>query len=500
MVRLKTNKIVGIIFLMGFFLYSCKTKNSNSESKSNDLAISTLDIKKKPNVIFILADDLGYGDLSIFGQQKLNTPNIDKLAAEGMVFTNHYSGNTVCSPSRATLMTGQDPGHVYCRSNVDGEQVALDPKMTSLPRLFKNAGYATGAYGKWGLGDTFETGAQNPLSHGFDEFYGTRTQLSAHTYFTNRLVHNGKEVEVDKNAYLNDLIMDYTLQFIKKNASEDKPFFCYIPTPIPHAAMHAPKEIHDKWRKKFPEFDTIIGTYGAGDDEICPDVINPIAGFAAMMEVLDTEVGKIVATVKELGIDENTIIVFTSDNGSHLEGGHDPEFWNSNGPFRGHKRDLYEGGIRTPFIVRWPNKIKSAKSSDHISAFWDILPTMAEIIGQPIPEHVNGISMLPSLVTTKQVQKNHEFLFFEYSKNNQDIIVQALRMGEWKAVRNGREIIKKNKNTSFKDWPIELYNLSIDIGEANNVANKFPEIVKKAKKIMNEERIDMNIILENRKQ
>ena len=256
------------------------------------LIVSCKQVKEEfPNVIYILADDLGYGDLSCYGQKKLSTPNIDNIAREGIRFTNHYSGNTVCSPSRAVLMTGQHPGHVHCRGNMGTEGLgALDSTMITLPRLFKNAGYATGAYGKWGLGITCNPGNKNPLTHGFDHFTGWKSQMIAHTYYPSSIVRDGKETPLDSGTYIHDLIMDDAFDFIKSSVKNDKPFFCYIPTAIPHAAMHAPKHLHDKWRKQLPQFEEKIGRYGAGPGELCPPVINPIAGFAAMMEHLDNQV------------------------------------------------------------------------------------------------------------------------------------------------------------------------------------------------------------------
>ena len=217
----------------------------------------------KPNVIYILADDLGYGDLSIYGQKKLKTPNIDRIGTEGLKFTDHYSGNTVCSPSRAVLMTGLHSGHCFIRGNIPKEEIELDSEWTVLPEIFKAAGYATGAYGKWGLGHTNIPGNKDPLTHGFDEFVGWKSQGIAHTYYPSTYVHNGKEVPIKKGTYVHDIIMNKAFDFIKKNAKEKKPFFCYIPTAVPHAAMHAPKHLHEKWRKVFPQFDNKIGKYGA---------------------------------------------------------------------------------------------------------------------------------------------------------------------------------------------------------------------------------------------
>ena len=431
-----------------------------------------------PNVIYILADDLGMGDLTCYGQKKLKTPNIDRLADEGMRFTDHYSGNTVCSPSRAVLMTGQHPGKVHCRGNGDEDSFALDPSMTTLPRLFKNAGYATGAFGKWGLGTTSNDGPSNPLTHGFDHYSGWKSQRIAHTYYPTSIVRDGKEVPLDKGTFVHDMIMSDASNFIKSSVETKKPFFCYIPTAVPHAAMHAPKELHEKWRKVYPKFDKKTGTYGAGPGEDTPDVKNPIAGFAAMMENLDNQIGGILDMLVELGIDENTIVFFASDNGAHHEGGHDPEFWDSNGPLRGIKRDLYEGGIRTPFLVRWPGRIKEGSVNSHLSAFHDVLPTMAEITGQPAPDQSDGVSMLPTLLG-KSDQPKHDFLYFEFRRGNvRNYSTRALRMGNWKAVQ------RSEKNQGKKFIPIELYNLKKDLGEENNIASKNPELVQQMEKLM----------------
>ncbi|MFC7336841.1 arylsulfatase [Haloferula chungangensis] len=431
-----------------------------------------------PNVIYILADDLGMGDLGCYGQKKLKTPNIDRIAAEGMRFTDHYSGNTVCSPSRAVLMTGQHPGKVHCRGNGEENRFALDPEMTTLPRLFKNAGYATGAYGKWGLGITSDEGKPNPLTHGFDHYTGWKSQMIAHTYYPTSIVRDGKEEPLEEGTYIHDLIMEDAAAFIKTNAESKTPFFCYIPTAVPHAAMHAPKELHEKWRKVYPQFDDKIGKYGAGPGENTPDVINPIAGFAAMMENLDNQIGGILDMLVELGIDDNTIVLFASDNGAHHEGGHDPKFWDSNGPLRGIKRDLYEGGIRTPFLVRWPNKVQSGSVNDHLSAFQDVLPTMAEITGQPVPTQNDGISMLPTLLG-KPDQKKHDVIYFEFQQGSSKTYTsRSIRMGDWKAVQRS----EKNRGKVF--LPIELYNLKNDLGEKNNLAAENPELVQQLEKLM----------------
>jgi arylsulfatase A-like enzyme len=430
----------------------------------------------KPNVVYILADDLGLGDLGCYGQKKLQTPNIDRLASEGMLFTDHYSGNTVCSPSRAVLMTGQHPGRVHCRGNGDENGFALDPEMTTLPRVFKNAGYTTGAYGKWGLGHPHLEGPPNPMTHGFDHFTGWKSQAIAHTYYPTSIVRDGKEIPLEEGTFVHDIIMEDAFTFIKESVNEKKPFFCYIPTAVPHAAMHAPVVLHEKWRKEFPQFDKKIGKYGAGKGESTPDVINPIAGFAAMMENFDNQVGELLDLLKELGVDENTLVLFASDNGTHREGGHDPNFWDSNGPLRGIKRDLYDGGIHSPFMVRWPGTIQPGSRSAHISAFWDILPTMAALTGQPVPDQADGISFLSTLLGKPDQQKAHAYLYFEHPQTkNHD---KAVRMGKWKGVRRAWKQAPPHKT--------ELYNLEEDQGEQKDVAGEFPKIVKRIEGIMKE--------------
>lgn len=430
----------------------------------------------QPNVIYILADDLGYGDLSCYGQTKLETPNIDRLADEGLKFTNHYSGNTVCSPSRAVLMTGHHSGRCYLRANLTAEEGAeLDPELTVLPEIFKAAGYATGCFGKWGMGPTHLKTNANPLQHGIDEFYGWKSQIIAHTYYPSTLVHNGKEISVEEGTFVHDLIMDQARSFISKNAENGQPFFCYIPTAVPHAAMHAPAELHAKWRKKFPEFDGKVGKYGAGDED-CPNVKNPIAGFGAMMENLDNEVGSILQLLKTLDIDENTIVMFSSDNGAHREGGHNPKFWNSTGGLRGHKRDMHEGGIRAPLLARWPGKISPGTTSDHISSFQDILPTVAELTKQPVPVPCDGISFLPTLMNNANAdqdteQKQHDFLYWEFCKGgSQKVFSTAIRKQHWKAFH------KIGK-------PMELFDLNNDPFEETNIAKKHPDIISQMESI-----------------
>lgn len=439
---------------------------------------------RQPNVIYILADDLGYGDLSCYGQEKLKTPNIDRLAREGVKFTNHYSGNTVCSPSRAVLMTGQPTGKAYIRGNAgdahDEAICAPDPAWTTLPEIFKAAGYATGAYGKWGLGVTTEKGVQNPLNQGFDEFCGWVSQFQAHTYYPSSYVVNGEKIPLDGKTYVHDLIMEKAFEFIRRNAEAGTPFFAYIPTAIPHAAMHAPPELHEKWRKVFPQFDDVIGKYKAGSGEKCPDVVNPIAGFAAMMEHLDNQVGELLQMLEELGAADNTLIMFASDNGPHKEGGHDPKFWNSSGSLRGHKRDMHEGGIRTPMLVRWPKVIKAGSETDHISGFLDVVPTIAELLGQPVPAEAEGISFLPTL--KGESQKAHDAIYIEFHKES-GMFSQAVRMGKWKVYK------EKGKT--------ELYDLEADPFEKDNVAKQHPEVVERIESVIRQKKDDSRLRTKN---
>ena len=433
-------------------------------------SVTAAKLTSQPNVIYILADDLGYGDLSCYGQEKLTTPNIDRLAHEGMKFTSHYSGNTVCSPSRAVLMTGLHPGHCAIRGNGSEEtNVRLTLEDFVLPELFKTAGYATGAFGKWGLGITTSEGRGSPMNHGFDVFYGWKSQSIAHTYYPSSVVHNGEELPLEKDVYVHDLIMEEARKFIRQHAKAKTPFFCYIPTAVPHAAMHAPHNLHKRWRKKFPQFDGTIGKYSAGPTEVCPDVINPIAGFAAMMENLDNEIGEILGLLAKLGIDDNTLVMFASDNGAHLEGGHDPGFWNSTGGLRGHKRDMHEGGIRSPLLARWPGRIEAGSTSDHPSAFWDILPTMADLIKQPVLKKTDGISFLPTLLGNPN-QPEHDYLYWEFHKRNK-LFSQAVRVGQWKAYKEtGR--------------PLEIFDLEADPFEKTNLAGGKPLLVSRIEEIV----------------
>ena len=431
-----------------------------------------------PNIVYILADDLGYGDLSCYGQQKFSTPNIDRIAREGMLFTQHYAGCTVSAPSRSCLMTGQHSGHTPVRGNLGWKPEGnwpLKADSYTLAELLKSAGYATGAFGKWGLGYIDTEG--DPNSQGFGEFYGFNCQSLAHNYYPDHLWHNHEKITLPGNdssktgSYAPDLIHKAALAFIEKN--RNNPFFLYYPTTIPHAELFAKDEYMNRFRGKYVPEKSFAGVDEGPDFRLGPYGSQPEshAAFAAMVTELDDYVGELLAKLSELGIDKNTIVIFSSDNGPHLEGGADPDFFNSNGDLRGYKRDLYEGGIRTPMIVRWPLKVKKGSECHHISAFWDILPTFAEITGADCPDKTDGISFLPALLGKKQ--KQHEYLYWEFHEEGGKT---AVRTGNWKAVKLNIDSIPQGKT--------ELYDLSSDIGEKNNVASLYPEIVKKMETIM----------------
>ncbi|MFA5328503.1 MAG: arylsulfatase [Prolixibacteraceae bacterium] len=436
--------------------------------------------QQKPNIVYILADDLGYGDLSCYGQKKFGTPNIDNLARQGMLFTQHYAGCPVCAPSRSSLMTGLTTGHTPIRGNKSVKpegQWPLPAKSLTVAELLKQAGYVTGAFGKWGLGPVGSEG--DPNKQGFDDFYGYNCQSLAHNYYPDHLWDSQKKVVLQENSedkfgtYAPELIHERALQFIEKN--KDKSFFLYYPSTIPHAELLVPEENLKVFRGKFlPEksykgaepgssgFRT--GSYGTQNEAH--------AAFVAMVTLLDKQVGEVVAKLKELGIEKNTLIIFSSDNGPHLEGGADPDYFDSNGPLKGYKRDVYEGGIREPMIACWPGKIAASSKSDLISAFWDVLPTITEIAGVNAPQNIDGISFLPTLLGNSG-QKQHESMYWEFHEQNGR---QAVRKGDWKLVRYNVSIPEKITT--------ELYNLKTDLGEENNVAAETPKIVKELLEIM----------------
>jgi arylsulfatase A-like enzyme len=422
------------------------------------------DKSKKPNIIYILADDLGYGDLSCYGQTKFSTPNIDKLAKEGLLFSQHYSGSTVCAPSRSSLMTGQHTGYTPIRGN---KQIELPKESFTIAELLKQNGYTTGGFGKWGLGTAKNEGSA--LQQGFDTFFGYYDQGLAHHYYPDFLWDDDEKVILNENSglkkglYAPTIIHQKALSFIDKN--KDNPFFLYYPTIIPHAELFAPEEYMQKFKGKFDPEKAFKGTDEGdsykkgsyGSQEYCH------AAFVAMITLLDDQVGEIVQKVKDLGLEENTIFLFTSDNGPHKEGGAAPIYFNSNGNLKGHKRDLFEGGIRVPMIVKWKGKIKEGSKTDLISAFWDIMPTISQLLKSKASINSNGISFLPTLLGEKN-QAEHESLYWEFHELGGR---QALRKQDWK-------LIKYDVSNNGK---YQLYNLKNDLEEENDLANKYPDKV-----------------------
>lgn len=441
---------------------------------------------QKPNIVYILADDLGYGDLSCYGQTRFKTPNIDRMAREGMVFTQHYAGCSVCAPSRSSLMTGLNTGHTPIRGNKEWNpegQWPMPSETYTVAEMLKTAGYVTGGFGKWGLGYPGSAGDAN--MQGFDVFYGYNCQRMAHNYFPSHLWDNQQKVmlagnEGDKfGEYAPELIHQHALQFIEKN--KETPFFLYYPSTIPHAELLLPEKNMREFQGKFlPEKsfkgaepgdkDFRIGAYGTQ--------LEAHAAFAAMVTLLDKQVGEVLDKLKELGIDKNTIVIFSSDNGPHLEGGADPDYFDSNGPLKGYKRDLYEGGIREPMIAWCPEKIKPETKTDLISAFWDVMPTLADIASVKTPENIDGISFLPTLLG-HEGQKKHEYMYWEFHEQGGR---QAIRKENWKLVKYS--VLIPEKTTT------ELYDLSTDHGEETNVAAKHPEVVKELLNLIKTSRVE----------
>ncbi len=417
----------------------------------------------RPNIILILADDLGYGDLGCYGQKKIKTPNLDKLADEGIRFTNAYAGSTVCAPSRCVLMTGLHSGHAVIRGN---SKFALRAGDRTMGEVLKQAGYHTGLIGKWGLGEQGSEGV--PGKKGFDEFVGFLNQTHAHDYYTDHLFRfDGKtgydgEMLFEENAkgkkglYIHDLFASAAVNFVTNNKpGQDKPpFFLFLAFTIPHANNEGTR--------------TGNGMPVPSDEPYAKESWPQVQkNKAAMISRMDHHIGKLFEKLKALDIDQNTLVFFSSDNGPHKEGGIDPEFFQSSGPLRGIKRDLYEGGIRVPLLVRWPAGIKPRQVSGQLCAFWDLLPTVAEVAKAKL-EKVDGISILPTLLGESQTNQ-HAFLYWEFHERG---FQQAARMGDWKAIRPDA------------DGPLELYNLKEDLGEKQDVAGKNPAVVEKFDKYL----------------
>ncbi len=403
----------------------------------------------KPNIIFILADDAGIGDFSAYGCKYGTTPNIDRLASEGMKFTRAYSGSAVCAPSRCVLMTGQHTGHALRRANQSKiGLLSLPPDQMTVARLLHEAGYATGGFGKWGLGNPGSTGVAE--KQGFDVFFGYYDQKHAHDYYTDHLVRNSADVLYQLSGketwedYSHTRIANETLKFIEQN--KDRPFFCYAAWTPPHGDFVIPEN---------PVF---------GEKQWPEDIRN----YAAMVALVDRDVGRVLQKLRDLGIDDKTLVIFSSDNGAN------PEFiepLGSTGGLRGYKRLLYEGGMRTPFIARWPGNNQPGTTSDALTSFMDFLPTAADLCGVPAPKGIDGHSIAPALLGKGQ-QEPRESLYFEIYE---PFFQQAVCMGDWKGYRLGTKA------------PLELYDLKADPTEAKNIAAAHPDIVRKIEAIMAKE-------------
>jgi arylsulfatase A-like enzyme len=422
--------------------------------------------RRPPNIVLIQADDLGYGDLSCYGQRNFRTPNIDRMAAEGTRFTQYYSGSTVCAPSRASLMTGLHTGHAPIRGNGDHP---LRPQDVTVAELLRRAGYATAVIGKWGLGTADTTG--RPDLKGFQESFGFLDHTHAHRQYTDHLWKNGEVVKVDlEKDYVNDLFARAAVEFIERSAP--RPFFLYLAFTAPHAELRAPEEAVRPQRGKLAE----VPFSNPKADAVAthpPSRVRrtsigyrsqpePFATFAGMVTRMDEHVGQLLSKLRELGLERDTLVLFTSDNGPHKEGGANPELFDSNGPLRGIKRDLYEGGIRVPMIARWPGRVKAGATSPQVWAHWDFLPTALELAVAKLPHRIDGISMLPALLGRRQRQ--HDFLYWEFHERGFE---QAVRMGDWKAVRHA------------PDARLELYDLKTDLGEQHDLAAQKTDVVRK---------------------
>lgn len=454
-------KPIILLCVVALLFFSCSSRKQSSR-------------EIKPNIIFILADDLGYGDLGCYGQEQIQTPNLDQLANEGIRFTRHYAGSTVCAPSRCALMTGLHMGHAHIRGNA---AIPLGPDNFTVAEILKKVGYRTALIGKWGLGEAGTSGAPN--KQGFDYFFGYLNQIRAHNYYPTYLWRNQDTVILDnevvvadkgyskgigtvstnRETYSHDLFTREAVNFVQKSA--DSSFFLYLAYTIPHAN-------NEYWLTE--EHGMEVPDYGIYADKDWPA---PQKGLAAMVTRMDRDIGKLKQKLVDLGIAQNTVIFFSSDNGPHAEGMNDPGFFNSNGPLRGIKRDLYEGGIRVPMIAYWPGTINPGQTTGHISSFWDFLPTACDIAGTEPPKNIDGISYLP--VLKGKEQKKHNHLYWEFFEQGGK---QAVQQEQWKAIRLSM--------TDDPDAPIELYNLENDISEQNNLAEQYPDVVRVMDSIMDQ--------------
>jgi arylsulfatase A len=436
--------------------------------------------RKQPNIIFIMADDLGYSELGCYGQKLIQTPNIDRMAVEGKRFTNFYSSSAVCAPARCSLMTGKHGGHAYIRDNheVGGwdsfrGQLPLPEGTVTVAAVLKSRGYVTGCFGKWGLGEPGSSG--DPLKLGFDRFYGYNCQRHAHNLYPHYLVNDDRNEILEGNdrgltgeQYAPQLIAEEMLRFVRQN--KDRPFFLYYPTVIPHLPLQVPEKELEQYEGRWPETPYTGNSY-------LPHP-KPRAAYAAMISFMDKQVSRLMDLLKELDLDDKTVIFFTSDNGTtHLGNQVDYEFFESVGGLRGLKGSLYEGGIRVPLIVRWPGKVEAGTTSDLPAAGYDMLETLAEIGNADVPEQTDGISIVPTLLDNSKKQKEHDYLFWDFPGYGKQI---AVRMGGWKG-------IKVNIGDK-KDVPLELYDLESDPGEKKDIAARHPEIAARIEEIMLEAR------------
>ncbi|MDA1265714.1 MAG: arylsulfatase [Planctomycetota bacterium] len=433
----------------------------------------------KPNIVYILADDLGYGELGSYGQEKILTPHLDRLAAEGMRFTQHYAGAPVCAPSRCVVMTGMHSGHATVRDNLEHKPEGQEPIFAddlTVAEVLKGQGYATGCFGKWGLG--FPGSQGDPLNQGFDRFYGYNCQRHAHNFYPRYLWSDDERVMLEGNErgltgphYSHDLIERELLTFIREN--KDGPFFAYVPFTIPHLALQVPEASLKEYLGRWDEEPYTGKSY-------LPHP-TPKSAYAAMITHMDKSVGRVLQLLEELDLAEDTLVIFTSDNGpTHLGPDQvDFEFFDSAGGLRGLKGSVYEGGIRVPMIARWPGRIAASSTSDHVSAFQDVLPTFAAVAGAAPPEHVDGISFLPSLLGEAHKQRRHLYLYWDFPGYGGQL---AVRAGRWKAVRRG---LKQNA-----DAALELYDLESDPAESKDVAAQHPQVAQRLGRVLAEGRTE----------
>ena len=437
---------------------------------------------RKPNIVFIMADDLGWQELGCYGQKRIRTPHLDRMAVEGMRFTRYYAGSAVCAPSRCNLLTGKHGGHAFVRDNheianpdrrIFGGQLPIPADEITVAEMLKTCGYTAGCFGKWGLGAPGSSG--DPLSQGFDRFYGYNCQRHAHNLYPSYLVRDRERDVLDGNSdgltgeqYAPERIGEEMFQFIRRN--RNRPFFVYFASVTPHLALQVPEKDLAEYAGLWKE-EPYAGT------SYLPHP-TPKACYAAMIGFLDRQVGKLFALLRELGLDKNTIVFFTSDNGTTtLKEQVDADFFESVGPLRGLKGSLYEGGIRVPMIARWPGRIPAATVSDHTAAHYDIMATLAEIAGGPVPPGTDGIGFLPSLLGQSNRQQTHEYLFWDFSGYGGQL---AARLGRWKGIKKD---LRKNP-----DAALELYDLESDIGEKNDVARLHTDTSARMEAVMREGR------------